>query len=126
MATFISKVELLANNNREVMRIEPGLAGSLEVTQNNATTAAYSLNVGADRVVIHSHSVTVILNKVPGPETMPFMYLDLEVAGLQAAKAGGILGSDSHEFALQQPEGCNSSTFVKARNAVRASVAKAV
>merc|ERR1719429_407497 len=119
MATFISKVELLANNNREVMRIEPGLAGSLEVTQNNATTAAYSLNVGADRVMIHSHSltVTVILNKVPMPETTPFMYLDMEVAGLQAAKAGGILGSDSHEFAVQQPEGCDS-TIAKKRKAV--------
>jgi len=126
-ATFISKVEVLANHNRDLLTIEPGVHESLEVKQNNATTAEFSLDAGTDEVMIKSHSlaVKIILNKVPMPETTPFMYLDMEVAGLQAAKAGGILGSDSHEFAVQQPEGCDS-TIAKKRKAVRASVAKAV
>jgi len=132
--TFISTVEILLNHDRERLRIEAVQGQAFQVKESNTSTAAYWLEVGTDEVVMKKNSlaVKVILHKVPTSEQTQFLYLDMEVTGLQSVNAGGILGADSHDFAMKKPDGCDSTammkrhTDVKRHIAVRASSARAV
>lgn len=125
--TFISAVDVLANHSHDQIRVDAGPAESLQVKQINGSTEAYSINALSDKVMITFGSVvvSVILNKVPRVDQAPFMYLDMEVRGLQESTAGGLLGADPHDFAEVQPDGC-SGTALKHRTVGRYSKARAI
>merc|ERR1719195_782367 len=127
-ATFISAVDALAYHKSQHMIIDYGAAEKLEVRSVNGTADAFSVSVGAnDEVMVDAKSfvLKVILKKVPVPGSKPFMYIDMEVAGLQSAKAGGVLGEDSHELVEKPPAGCMSDAVMMYKG-VKASSAKAV
>jgi len=123
-ATFISAVDVLAYHNSQGMLIDYGEAEKLEVKYVNGTADTYSVSVEANEVMVTAKYfvLKVILKKVPVPGARPFMYIDMEVAGLQTAKAGGVLGEDSHELVEKRPAGCRSDAVMM----YRASSAKAV
>merc|ERR550532_3924058 len=125
--TFISAVDVVANKANDSLRVDAGPAGNLQVTTINGSTEAYSIKMLSEKVMITFRSVivSVILNKVPKIDQAPFLYFDMEVAGLQALKAGGILGADPHEFAQVQPDGCSEVPF-KHRAVDRYSMARAM
>jgi len=125
--TFISAVDVLANQDHDQLRIDAGPAESLQVKQINGVVNASSIKTSSDKVMITHGSVTVsvILKKVPRLDQPPFLYFDLEVAGLQSVTAGGILGADSHDVAEAQPDGC-SDTRVKHRASNMYSTARAI
>jgi len=125
--TFISAVDVWANQAHDQLRVDAGPAGDLQVKPMNGTTEAYSIKMLSEKVMITFQSVivSVILNKVPKIDQAPFLYFDMEVAGLQAVKAGGILGADPHDFAQVQPDGCSEVPF-KHRAVDRYSMARAM
>jgi len=125
--SFINSVEVLLNKTGDKVVIKAGQGQALEVKESNKNTDAYRLEGGSDDVIMKKGplALRVILNKVPTSDQSHFLYLDVEITGLKSLNAGGILGADSHDFAMDRPDGCDSTAMKKSKG-VKASSAKAV
>jgi len=125
--SFINSVEVLLNKTGDKVVIKAGQGQALEVKESNKNTDAYRLESGSDDVIMKKGplALRVILNKVPTSDQSHFLYLDVEITGLKSLNAGGILGADSHDFAMDRPDGCDSTAMKKSKG-VKASSAKAM